>query len=223
MNPANPTPFSTSEAIRYGWQTLKQNFWFFVLILLIAGLISRAPGILIRDDKTVVITNLLLAFIIWVLQFLVNLGLTRIALLLHAGTKPVWKEIFSQYSLLLPYIGASLLYGLIVAFGTILFIIPGIIWGIKYAFFGFVMVDKHTGVMESLRLSAQLTAGLKWSLFVFSLAVIFLNILGAMALMIGLFVTIPITLMAAAHVYRRLENRLNQTVIASAAPATPTP
>lgn len=214
-------PFSISDALRFGWQTLKQNFWFFVLILIVAGLVSRAPAIFIREESPAITAGIIgLAAII--LQLLVNLGLNKIALLLHDGAKPKWTELFSQYPLLLKYLGASILYGVAVAGGLILLVVPGIYLAIKYTFFSFVMVDKHTGIMESLRLSAKLTDGVKWNLLGFGLLMCVINVLGALALMIGLFVTVPISLMAAVHVYRKLESRLNQTVIASAAPANPT-
>lgn len=215
-----PFSISEAEAVKFGWQTLKQNFWFFVLILIISGLVSRAPALFIREHSPTIAATLI-GLIALLLQLLVNLGLNKIALMLHDGTKPTWKELFLQYPLLLKYLGASILYGLMVMVGLVLLIVPGVYLAIKYAFFGFVMVDKKTGIMNSLKTSAQLTDGIKWDLFGFGLLMGLLNLLGALALMIGLFVTIPVSLMASIYVYRKLESRLNQAVVTSAAPATP--
>lgn len=216
----NNAPFTIGDAIRFGWQTLKQNFWFFVLVLIIAGLVSRGPAILVNKDTAAVPAGLI-GLVAIILELLVNLGLNKIALMFHDGTKPTWKELFLQYPLLLKYLGASVLYGLMVMVGLVLLVVPGVYIAIKYAFFGFVMVDKKTGVMDSLKASAKLTNGVKWELFGFGIVMCILNIMGALALMIGLFITIPISLMASVYVYRKLESRLNQVVIASAAPATP--
>lgn len=216
-------PFSISDAVRFGWETFKQNFWFFVLILIVAGLVSRGPAIFVRQESPTIVAGAI-GLIAIVLQFLLDLGLSKIALMLHDGTKPKWTELFSQYPLLLKYIGASILFGLIVTGGLILLIIPGIMWAIKYAFFGFVMVDKHAGIMESLRASAKMTDGVKWELLGFGLLMGVINVLGALALFIGLFVTVPISLMASVFVYRKLESRLNQTPAASpASPVAPVP
>jgi len=59
--------------------------------------------------------------------------------------------------------------------------------------------------MEALRESRRLTKGHRKSLFVFGLLCLGANILGALALGIGLFVTIPTTVIATAHVLRRLQ------------------
>lgn len=216
----NNAPFTIGDAIRFGWQTLKQNFWFFVLVLIIAGLVSRGPAILVNEDTAAVPAGLI-GLVAIILELLVNLGLNKIALMFHDGTKPTWKELFLQYPLLLKYLGASVLYGLMVMVGLVLLVVPGVYIAIKYAFFGFVMVDKKTGVMDSLKVSAKLTNGVKWELFGFGIVMCIFNILGALTLMIGLFITIPISLMASVYVYRKLESRLNQAVITSAAPATP--
>lgn len=211
-------PFTIGDATRFGWQTLKQNFWFFVLVLVISGLVTQVPSMLGGKEGA---AAGLFGLTAWLLQMLINLGLNKIALMFHDGAKPTWKELFMQYPLLLKYLGASILFGLMVAIGLVLLVVPGIYLAIKYAFFGFVMVDKKTGVMDSLKASAKLTDGVKWELFGFGIVMCILNMLGALALMIGLFVTVPISLMASAYVYRKLESRLNQTVIASVAPATP--
>lgn len=211
-------PFSIGEALRFGWNTLKQNVWFFVLILIIAGLVTQIPSMLGGKEGT---ATGLFSLIAWVLQMLINLGLNKIALMLHDGTKPTWKELFMQYPLLLKYLGAAIIYGVAVAIGLVLLVVPGIYLGIKYAFFGFVMVDKKTSIMDSFKTSAKLTEGVKWELLGFGIVMCVLNILGAIAILIGLFVTIPITLMASVYVYRKLEGRMHQATIVTATTVTP--
>ena len=49
-----------------------------------------------------------------------------------------------------------------------------------------------------------MTDGAKVDLFLFGLLIIGINFLGMLALMIGLFVTVPLSLIAYAHEYRRL-------------------
>lgn len=83
-------------------------------------------------------------------------------------------------------------------------IVPGIILGIKFWFFDYFIMDKKVGPIEALKRSAELTSGVKWKLFLFFLALTGINILGALLLLIGLFLTIPTTMMAAAFVYRKL-------------------
>ena len=62
--------------------------------------------------------------------------------------------------------------------------------------------------MDSLKKSSAMTSGIKMNLFLFAFLLVVINIAGALALIIGLFVTIPTTIMATVYVYRKL---LSQT------------
>jgi tetratricopeptide (TPR) repeat protein len=79
-----------------------------------------------------------------------------------------------------------------------------VIWAIKYQYFGYLIVDRGLGPVEAIRESARVTDGTKADLFLFGLLIVGINLLGMLALMIGLFVTLPLSLIAYAHVYRRL-------------------
>ena len=72
-----------------------------------------------------------------------------------------------------PYLGrvflASILFMLIVVAGTILCYVPGIIFGLMFSQFFFLIVDRDVGVMESLRLSNEITNGNKLMLFAIQL------------------------------------------------------
>lgn len=109
------------------------------------------------------------------------------------------------------YVLATLLYGLIIAVGTLLLIVPGIIFGLMFMFYGYVMIEKKLGPIEALKESKRLTAGAKWDLFLFSLLAIGLNLLGVLALLVGVLVTMTITFIAMAHLYRQRTRALEET------------
>lgn len=60
---------------------------------------------------------------------------------------------------------------------------------------------------SSLREAAADTQGVKWRLLGFGLLCLGVNLVGAIAIGVGLLVTIPTTLVAAAYVFRRLQAR----------------
>jgi uncharacterized membrane protein len=62
------------------------------------------------------------------------------------------------------------------------------------------------GPVEALKQSGALTQGAKWNLFLFGLLLCGVNLLGALVLLIGLFATIPTTMVATAYAYRRLQS-----------------
>jgi len=85
-----------------------------------------------------------------------------------------------------------------------LLIIPGIIWAIKFYFFSYLIVDKGLGPIEALKRSSAITDGSKWDLFLLGLLLFGINLIGAIPFFLGWFVTIPISMVATAFVYRKL-------------------
>jgi uncharacterized membrane protein len=114
------------------------------------------------------------------------------------------KDLFSYRSFFWRYLGGTLLYSLFVLGGLLLLIIPGIIWGIRYQFIPYLIVDKNMSVGEAVRRSNDLTRGSTWELLGFSVVLLVINLLGVLAFIVGQLVTIPITMLAQAYVYRRL-------------------
>lgn len=98
----------------------------------------------------------------------------------------------------------SIIYGVIVSLGLILLIIPGIVWAIKFQFFDYLIIDKGLGPIDALEKSSEITRGVKLDLLTFGILIWIINLLGLLCLVVGLFVTIPITVVAKAFVYRKL-------------------
>lgn len=135
---------------------------------------------------------------------IVAIGLTRISLRICDGQQPEYSDLYNGLPLFFKYLLASILYGLIVAAGLILLVVPGIMWAVRFGLFGFLVVDQGAGPVEALLRSSALTQGARWNLFVFGLMLFGIVVLGALALVVGLFLAVPTALVAAAYVYRRL-------------------
>lgn len=197
--------FLIDEAIQFGWQTMKKNFFFFVGILLFIIAIQLLPVILtnidfLASDIAYIIIYLLLTFF----GIIVGMGVIKILLNFCDNKKNNFSILFSQYRLFFIYLLTTIIYFIIVLLGLILFIIPGIYLGIRFAFFEYFIIDKKMGVIKSLKESWRATKGNFWGLFAFSVVSLTINILGAFVLLLGLFVTIPITMIAWVFIYRRL-------------------
>ncbi|MCU4137487.1 MAG: putative membrane protein [Thermodesulfobacteria bacterium] len=197
--------FSKSEAIRFGWTTTKNNLGFFIALLIVIGLFYFVLDFIIEliKDEALILSSIM-SIVFWVLDMVIQMGLIRISLRFCDNEKGEFADLFSCFPLFFKYLFGSILYGLIVVGGMMLLIIPGIIWGIKFQFFSCFIVDKGVGPIEALKRSSAITKGAKWDLFLFNLLLGLINLLGAICLLIGLFVTIPTTMVAWAFVYRRL-------------------
>lgn len=197
--------FSKKEAIRFGWNTMKSNLGFFIGLLIAVGLISFVSSIIAELlEEDVPIPSIIIMIALWVLAMIIQIGLIKIALRFCDNEKGRFTDLFSQYRLFFKYLFGSILYLLIVLGGLILLVIPGIIWGIKFWFFDYFIVDKGLGPIQALKRSSMITKNAKWDLFLFGLLLGFINLLGMFALLIGLFATIPTTMVAMAFVYRKL-------------------
>ncbi|MGE5444775.1 MAG: hypothetical protein ACM3SR_09260 [Ignavibacteriales bacterium] len=197
--------FSMGEAIEFGWNITKNNLGFFIVLLIIAGLILIIPGTfsqLTRHNAPGL--SIILSIGSFVLQLIIGMGLIRIALRFYDNEKAEFSDLFCCLHLFFKYLLGSILYGLIVSAGMILLIIPGIIWAIKFYFFGYLIVDKGLGPIEALKRSSAITDGVKWDLLLFGLLIFGINLIGAIPFFLGWFVTIPIAMVATAFVYRKL-------------------
>ncbi|MFH1875549.1 MAG: YciC family protein [Candidatus Omnitrophota bacterium] len=198
--------FSISDSISFGWESMKKNIGFFIALLLICGITG---GILDAMQKMAEqahsgLMNFVVFIISLVLNILISMGMIKIALSCARGQKPNFNDLVNCYPLFFKYLFASLLYALIVFGGLLLLIVPGIIWAIQFGFYGYYLVDEKVGIIESLSKSSALTGGVKWDLLCFHLLCFLLNLAGALCLLVGLFATVPTTMVALAYVYHAL-------------------
>lgn len=200
--------FSKKEAIKFGWKVAKANLSFFIILFIVSMLIINAPNIIkniIELTKgRIPVLSTITYVVVMILQCIIAIGLVNIVLKLSADTKAGISDLFEKSYLFFKYLFGLIFYTLIILIGTILLIIPGIIWAIKFQFFAYLIIDKNLGLIESFKKSSEITKGVKWNLFIFNILLIGINLLGALALLIGLFVTIPATMIATAYIYRKL-------------------
>ena len=197
--------FSIKEAVSFGWKVTKANLVFLIAIQIVVLLISVSLGV---GEELFEEYYPLLSFILFfaglILEYTMDMGIIRISLRLCDNQETELLDLFSCIPLFPKFLIGSILYWLIVIGGLILLIIPGIIWSIKFGFFGYFIVDRGLGPIEALRKSSKITEGAKWDLFILDLLLFGIFLLGVVALLIGAFVAMPITWIASAWVYRKL-------------------
>ncbi|MBI1961698.1 MAG: DUF975 family protein [Parcubacteria group bacterium] len=205
--------FSISEAMRFGWRTAKKHFWFFLRLIAVVLVVTYGPALIAQSfDRTELPTLAVLLFFLagilfWVLQLLVSVGLIQIVLTHVSGGRGHINDLFSGGRHVVNYFLGSLAYGLAVAAGFVLLVIPGIILMVRLQFYQYLIVDARMGPIEALKASWDITRGSFWNLALFWLAVIGVNILGLAALGIGLLWSAPTAVLASGVVYRRLSQR----------------
>lgn len=195
--------------IKYGWRHAKAKLGFFIgfallgLLIMVSPFIASSILVSVLGESYVGII-MFLAFIAHiVLMVIVSIGFIKLTL--HVvDKKPIsMKLLVNGWDVFFKFIGVMVLYVLIVSVGFILLVIPGVIWGLKYMWAPWLVVDKGLSPTEALRRSDEMTMGLKWDLLGFHYVTKAVNFLGAIALYIGLFVTFPTIMLATAKLYRQ--------------------
>ena len=209
--------FSIKEALLYGWDATKNNFYFLFTIFLFLFIFILISSLIVAltEEKNILIGYLLQVIFI-ATSFLLEMGFIKIFLKIYDNEKPELKDLFLQYPLFFRFVAASILSQIIVFLGLLLLIIPGIILGIALSFFPYLIVDKKIPSINSLKQSYEITKGVRFKLFIFYIILGLINLLGVLFLVVGLFVTLPLTSLAIVFVYRKLleqeENKNNLSI-----------
>ena len=203
----SPRFFSKSEAILFGWNTLKKNFGFFLGMLAIVVVVNVLVGFVMSSfsEEAPKVLVIAVSVISWILDLLISMGVIRITLKFCDQEQATYRDLFSAYRLLLNYLVGSIVYGMMVAIGFVFLIVPGIYLAVKYQFYDYLIIDKGMGPIKAIKRSGVLTEGVKRNLVLFWLALVGINILGMIALGVGLIATVPVSWLANAYVYRRLQ------------------
>ena len=210
------TVLSVGEAIRYGWARFKANPWTWVCAIIIAAVIQSVLNSLFGNRSTFRVDTFGQSFwtISWIIGsivttvvgYLINAALVRGALDEVDGRRPSLGAFF-RFTNVGNVILASILVGVMVAIGLILFVIPGVIvvflswWTLQF------VIDRHDSAIEGIRDSFRAISSQAGTVFLLALALIGINILGAIPLGLGLLITIPLTIIASTYAYRIVSGR----------------
>lgn len=197
--------FSKKEAISLGFKLAKKNIIFFIgifVIVVIISSISSAIQIGVALEKQPML-YILLNVLTFIVNAIIGMGLIKISLEFIDNKKPKFSDLF-YVKPLVNFILASLIRGVITFIGFILLIIPGIIFSIRLQYVPYLIVDKNLPPVEAIKKSWKMTKGNTWNLFFFGILLFLVNVLGAILLLVGLFVTVPLTMLATTFVYRKL-------------------
>ncbi len=217
----SPKPsFSVGSALAYGWERYKRNAlnWIGIFVLAAVVLIglnfAGGGGVDIVTDSqgevesatsTGGFRSLLFSLISMIVGWLLQGIMYRGALDEVDGRKPGFANFFQ-----LPNIGqillTSLIVGVLTGVGTFLFIIPGLIIAFLSYFAMPFVVDRQVPAIDGIKASWSLISKNVGPLLLLALAVIGINILGAILLLVGLLVTLPISVIAATYAYRKLSD-----------------
>ncbi|MCI0597667.1 DUF975 family protein [Candidatus Parcubacteria bacterium] len=217
----NTSRLSVGDALSSSWRTFKSRPLIFVkaeiLLVVIALAFSIVTGALdvggrIADTKGMAGVAIILALassVITLLSIYVsivmnNMGVIKFYLTAHDFVGSVkLRDLWAPHPFW-NYVGTAVLLTIIVFVGLLLLVVPGVIASLMFFAAPYLVMERHLSPIEALKESARMTRGNRWNIFLLGLAIVGINILGALALLVGLLVTVPLSFLACAHAYRTL-------------------
>lgn len=200
-----PVPLSIGQAFNFAWPIFKKRLGFFAAVLLtIFGAWVALEIVVIAGQRLGIVlwAAAHLAFLVFVAGL--EVGFIQICLALCEGREPTFADIFAHLALGPKFLAGQILYLLIVVIGLLLLVVPGVYFSVRYALFGFCMVAGGNDLVRSFQQSEILSMGTKTYLLRILVALFVLNTVGACLLGLGLFITVPLSVLMMTAVYQRL-------------------
>ncbi|MDR0483632.1 MAG: hypothetical protein LBH13_10870 [Cellulomonadaceae bacterium] len=223
-NPYNALPVTpqlkVGDAMRFAWHKFKQNWLAWVLfsvVIMVVSAIFQIPSANqlseqmqnIGNNNTLVQTGVtigasFLSMVGAVLAEALQAMAKRSALVEADGGKPSFSQFFSGNR-----IGVAILTAIIVSIGTSLAAvvtlgIGGLVFALFTVFAVFFVLDQGLTPFQGIAASFRLVAKNAGAVILLMLALVGINILGALALGVGVLVTLPLSTLAMGYAFRRL-------------------
>ena len=196
---------SISENLSYAWGALKENIW--VLLGLLVGYYALTfIGMAIGNIGNIGV-SLIFQLLTTIIGLFFMLGFIRCCL--HAiDKKEVSFEAFKNLgSYILSYFLASILFGLVIAIGCILLILPGLWLYTRLQFYPYFILEEKEGPFGALQKSWNLTKDEDSYVIILLLAWIGIALLGLICLLVGIFVALLVMYLSQAYAYRTLREK----------------
>lgn len=186
------------------WELLKPYLktYFLHLLGFAFACIPLSFLIMLVEGSPVLYTMLSTAVVIAYLLF--SVGIMKSALRI-TDREPLRYSDFQLLPEAVSYFMGMILASVAISIGTLFFIIPGLILGCYMMFYGFVIIDQGTGPVEALKRSMKLVrrGGLLNALLLL-LKLYLIHLATVITFGAGLVVTVPLSLVVTARVYRDL-------------------
>jgi uncharacterized membrane protein len=191
------TTFIKKDIFRQAWKLFKSKW----------GLLIGIYAIMIAVNITFTTLGntspVFIGVIKQIAQIVMVLGLAQLMILMVRGNDVSIKNWLGGITFRIVGVGivAGFLYSLAILLGSILLIIPGIFIALIMSMHSYLIVDQNRGIIASLGESIRITKGHRWNLFLFFICMGLWNLLGVLALGVGVLITAPFTGLAMVLVY----------------------
>lgn len=219
MTASRSAAFDPLDCFSRGWALLRANFWEFVgisvlVMVVVFGLQMISVFVLPNPSSPrpslADLPTFLGAFSArFALGLLVinpfQTGYFYYLLRKSRGEAAQFGDLFAGFTRAWPQlVAANILVSILVALGFICLIVPGIYLGVAYSLTGVAIIDRRCGPWTGMELSRRSVTRRWWSVLLLFILGMLVVIAGACALLVGLFVALPLVGVAMVYAYRDL-------------------
>lgn len=219
---------SSWEVFKKNWQGLYVVFLVLVLLSFVPAFLSST---LVKNAPA---ASILVSLLSWILSLVTALGMVKVALKVVDGEKAEVADLFyavKKLSLVGKYFLTSIIFGLVffgavvpigLLVGVVTYLARGAdlraLWAVlavvalplfvyvsvRLQFWVYVLVDKELWGVDALKSAWGMTKGMALNLILFAIVLFLLNLAGLLLFVVGLLVTVPVSVLAMATVYRKI-------------------
>jgi hypothetical protein len=175
-----------------GWTLVKADIGNYALLALVTAVLSGVVPLILQGP-------LLAGFHIYIMKRLL-------------GRNAEFADLFKGFNFFVPTLVASLVISLFAGVGTLLCIIPGLVITAMYKFTYLFIVDKRMDFWPAMQASHAVVKNDYFGFTMFLLLMALINILGALCCIVGIFVSVPVTMAAITIAYKELVGFDQRTV-----------
>jgi len=184
-----PPATDIGDAFGHGWETLKKYFIELLMVTIISVVVAF-PTIIVNGaakhmgPAIILLIFFAIAYGIF-LQAPIDYGVKYVFLRAVRGQRIEIKDVLRGFDNFINVVAANVLVGIVVAFGLIFLIVPGIILACKLAFVPYLVIDKKMDAIAAFRKSWDMTKGVALTIFLMGVISFFLIVLGLILLIVG--------------------------------------
>jgi uncharacterized membrane protein len=191
---------------KIAWAACKAHWNVFVLsVFVLLGSWAILEVAVTLVSRWGVIPNLALHAIFLFFFSGLLVGIHGMALKAVRGSIPTLRTLTAMLDRGPSFLLALCVYLVATLCGLALLVLPGLYIAVRYALFGYVIASRPVSGLEALRQAARLSEGKRWRMLGLLLIGAALNLAGAALLGVGLVISFPVSLLAAASFFRSLQ------------------
>lgn len=175
-----------------GWHLVKADIGTFFLVALVFSILN--------------------GFVPLILQGPLMVGFHLFCAKKILGRRAEFADLFTGFNFFIPALVASLIIAVFTFAGTLLCIIPGLVVAAMYKFTYLFIMDKRMDFWPAMQASHAIVRQDYFGFTMFLLALALINILGALCCIIGIFVSIPVTIAAITYAYQQIVGFEQRTI-----------